>query len=227
MITYDELIKDRRRRQAETLDHEHELEDAEFDIEGHKVSGKKCTLCGERFFLMKDLLPIEEELRAKAADAEPITAEDAFLLLAGTYPRIALSGRLVVQKEMFLLEKAFAPEHGLNIEPMGFIPYHLGPYSDRLRRVVRSMHQRGLIEVRPLTGRGGNAYELTERGRRIAEEKKSLIPTDVWAELRRRRRAWDELGSPGLLRIVYQDFSAYAGRSRIREQVEGGPGHEA
>lgn len=226
MITYDELIKNAKRRSDEPADHEHVLEDSEFDIEGHKVSGKVCTRCGERFFLMKDLLPIEEDLRAKAADTEPITIEDAFLLLASTYPRIEISGRLVVQKEMFLLEKSFAPEHGLHFESMEFKPYHLGPYSEKLRLVVRSLRRRGLIEARPLAGREGDAYILTERGRRTAEEKKALVPTDVWEELRRRRRGWDELGQPGLLRVVYQDFSAYAGRSRIRERVEGGPGYE-
>lgn len=226
MITYEELLKNAKKHSIEELDHEHELENKEFEIEGHRVAGKICTVCGERFFLLKDLVPLEKELRERLTDSKPISVEDAFLLLAGTHPHAELSGRLVVQKEMFLLEKSFGPEHGLNFEPMGFVPLHMGPHSKRLKQVIRNLRRKGIVERHPLPGREGDAYLLTDLGRKMAEERKALLPDSVWTKMRQRRRAWDELGSAGLLRIVYENFSAYAGKSQIKKRVREGPWNE-
>ncbi len=229
MITIEEILETARRRRVEEpeTEHEHDLKETKFNIEGHRIRGKVCSVCGERFFLMDDLLLLEEILRARETEGAPLSIEDAVILLAGTYPDFEVSGKLVMQKEMFLLEKSFAPEHRINIRPMEFVPFHMGPYSKRLKQVLQDLQDAGIIETRPLAGRKGVAYKLTDRGKRLAEERKNLLQPEVWEQLRRRRRGWDELGSHGLLRLVYQDFSAYAGKSQIKEQVEEGFVHEA
>ena len=223
MITYKELIRKGRERVRESSDHEHDMKDEEFKIEGHTVAGMICKTCGERFFFLKDLLPIEDEVRAREADTELISIEDAFLLLAGTYPDVKIPGKLMAQKEMFLFEKSFAPKYRVNLRQMAFIPYHLGPYSKRVTQAIDYLEREGFIEIHSLPGGGGSAYVLTAQGKSLAEEKRNLVPSDVWEKLRERRRGWDELGARGLLKLVYRMYSAYASRSEIRDQVEGGP----
>ncbi len=220
MITYKELIRKGRERVRESSDHEHDMEDREFNIEGHTVAGMICKTCGERFFFLKDLLPIEDEVRAREADTEMISVEDAFLLLAGTYPDVKIPGKLMAQKEMFLFEKSFAPEYRVNLLQMAFIPYRLGPYSKRVKQAIDNLQRDGFIEIHSLPGGSrGSAYVLTAKGKTLAEEKRTLVPSDVWEKLRERRRGWDELGARGLLKVVYRMYSAYASRSEIREQV--------
>lgn len=223
MITYEELLREgsEKARESSNDDHEHEMEAREFNIEGHRVRGMVCSICGERFFFMKDLLPVEEEIRAREGDTELISVEDALLLLAGTYPEIKIPGKLMAQKEMFLFEKSFAPEYRVNLHPMAFVPYRLGPYSRRVDQAIGNLQLRGLIEIQPLSGGRGKAYLLTEQGKILAEEKKTLVPPEVWEQLRRRRRGWDELGSRGLLKLVYQKFSAYSSQSEIKDEVGG------
>jgi hypothetical protein len=124
---------------------------------------------------------------------------------------------------MFLLEKSLAPDLGILIEPAGFKPYHLGPYSQKLKEILADLERRRLVKTRPLDGREGLAYSLTARGKALAREKQTLVRPEVLAQLRRRRRGWDELGGAGLLKLVYEDFSAYAGESRIKDRVARGP----
>jgi uncharacterized protein YwgA len=222
MITLDGLMEiARKRRDAKPLGHKHDLEQATFNIEGHTVRGKVCKVCKERFFLADDLKAVEAELQSRYRQVAPISIEDAILLLMGTYPDLDVSGALVMQKEMFLLEKEFAPLHGLQIEPMDFEPYHMGPFSKKLAAILTALEAKGLIETRPLTGREGTGFWLTKNGRKAAESAKTNILLDALKQLRSRRRAWDELGSQGLLRLVYEGFSAYAAKSRIKDQIGG------
>ncbi len=228
MITIDEILKAAKDRQERSprARHKHELEDKEFNIEGHAVRGRVCRICGERFFLMDDLLPVEQYVATRLGGRTPILMEDAVLLLAGTYPEIELPGKLITQKEMFLFEKSLAPRLGLTLEPAGFRPYHFGPYSRKLKELLEDLEQRGFLRSRPLAGREGVAYSLTDRGKRLAQSRQALVRPEVFEELRRKRRGWDELGSPGLLKLVYEDFSAYAAESEIKDSVSRGPRRE-
>ncbi|MFY9605452.1 MAG: hypothetical protein WAS24_01825 [Thermoplasmata archaeon] len=222
MITLDEIMELAKKRKAnQAADHKHELEPATFNIEGHTVRGKICRLCKERFFLADDLKAFETELQSQHTGVAPISMEDAVLLLMGTYPDMDVSGALVMQKEMFLLEKDFVPLHDMQVESMEFIPYHMGPFSRKLAKLLSELVRRGLIEELPLRGREGTGFVLTNEGKRAVKRAKEKILPKVWEDLRRRRRAWDELGSQGLLRLVYEEFSAYAARSRIKKQIGG------
>src|SRR5438128_4281163 len=122
MITFEEILRAAQDdgRDGQSAEHKHQFEERLFNIEGHAVRGKVCTLCGERFFLMEDLLPFEKDLRARlTGERIAISTEDALLLLAGTYPDIEIPGKLMAQKEMFLFEKSLAPELGITLEPAG------------------------------------------------------------------------------------------------------------
>lgn len=227
MITIDEILRAAKEHKEGTQGtrHRHDLEDRQFNIEGHPVRGRVCRICGERFFLVDDLLPVEKHLATRLSGTAPISTEDALLLLAGTYPDVEIPGKLIAQKEMFLFEKSLAPRLGIYIEPAGFKPYHLGPYSRKLKRLLEDLERRGFLKSRPLVGREGVAYSLTDRGKQLAHAKQALVRPEVLEELRRKRRGWDELGSPGLLKLVYEDFSAYAAESEIKDRVRRGPRH--
>ncbi len=229
MITFDDILRAAKNEgeEKQSAEHEHQFDERLFNIEGHTVRGRVCSLCGERFFLMEDLLPLEQDLRARLTGDRPtISTEDALLLLAGTYPDIEIPGKLVAQKEMFLFEKSLAPELGISLEPAGFRPYHLGPYSHKLKEILDDLERRGFVKTRQLSGREGVAYSLTKPGKELARTRQALVRPEVLDQLRRRRRGWDELGAPGLLKLVYEDFSAYAGESKIKEQVNRGPRRE-
>jgi len=228
MITIDEILgaAQARRKATRQREHEHDLAEATFDIEGAAIRGKQCRVCGERFFLAEDVPKLEKLIQKRRALRE-VGDDDGVLLLLGAYPEVAMPGTLVFQKEAFLLEKSLAPDLGLAMEPLEFKPHRMGPYSDKLKRILESLEKGGLIETRPLPGREeGVSYRLTPKGKREAVEAGKRYPSEVLVAIQKKRRAWDELGSAGLLKLVYEDFSAYAARSEIADRVKKGPRRE-
>jgi len=228
MITIDEILAAAKSRRMSTSgsDHKHTLVAKTFDIEGAAIRGKECSVCGERFFLADDM-PRLERLMARRRASVDVSDDEAILLLLGVHPEVEMHGTLVMQKEVFLLEKSLGPDIGVAVAPLDFKPHRMGPYSDKLRDLLKALEKDGWIETHALPGRDeGVAYRLTPKGKRRADAAKEKLPPEAVATIQRKRRAWDELGSAGLLKLVYEDFSAYAARSEIADQVRKGPRRE-
>jgi uncharacterized protein YwgA len=126
-----------------------------------------------------------------------------------------LYGKLMLVKEIFLIMKEMAPELDNELQ---FFPYDLGPYSKVLAERVDILVQQGLIY---LEGSGGDfIFRLTPEGEQRAQEAMNRLPVRLRESLERKRRAWDQLGYRGIVRLVYTRYPEYAGKSKILELVE-------
>ena len=142
-------------------------------------------------------------------------ADDWVLALLYANNRKPLHGKLMLVKEMFLVTKEMVPD--LDVE-LQFFPYDLGPYSKVLAERVEALVKEGLIDVE---GSGGDfIFRLTPEGERQAQEIMEKLPDELKWLLERKRRAWDQLGYRGIVRLVYTRYPEYTGKSKILELVE-------
>jgi uncharacterized protein YwgA len=142
-------------------------------------------------------------------------ADDWVLALLYANNRKPLHGKLMLVKEVFLIAKEMAPSLDAELQ---FFPYDLGPYSKILAERVDALVQKGLIEVE---NRGGDfVFHLTQEGQRQAEQVMGKLTDELKSALERKRRAWDQLGYRGIVRLVYTRYPEYTGKSKIIEMVE-------
>jgi len=149
------------------------------------------------------------------ADSMKLNAEDWVLALLYANNQRPLHGRLMLVKQMFLVTKEMVPSLD---DELQFFPYDLGPYSKVLAEKVDDLVRRGLVYVE---GSGGDfIFQLSPEGKQKAQQVMSGLAGELKALLERKRRAWDQLGYRGIVRLVYTRYPEYASKSRILELME-------
>jgi uncharacterized protein YwgA len=144
-----------------------------------------------------------------------LTNEEWILAILHANNQKPIFGKLMLVKQVFLVAKEIEPslERRLN-----FFPYDLGPYSKVLAEAVDTLVKNGLIEVQ---GSGGDyIFTLTTKGKEIAESASQRMSQENRELLERKRRAWDQLGYRGIVRLVYTRYPEYTGKSRIIKLTE-------
>lgn len=143
------------------------------------------------------------------------SAADWVLALLCANNRKPLYGKLMLVKEMFLVTKEMVPELDNELQ---FFAWDYGPYSEVLAKRVDALIEEGLVDAE---GSGGDfIFKLTPDGVRRAQEVIGSLPQELRTLLERKRRAWDQLGYRGIVRLVYTRYPEYTGKSKILEMVE-------
>jgi uncharacterized protein YwgA len=144
-----------------------------------------------------------------------LTSEEWVLAILYANDRKPIYGKLMLVKQVFLTTKEVEPDLD---KALGFFAYDLGPYSASLAQIVDSLVEKRLVSAE---GSGGDfVFSLTTDGRKAAEEAWSKLPLGTKELLARKRRAWDQLGYRGIVRLVYTKYPQYTGRSKIIELLE-------
>lgn len=129
---------------------------------------------------------------------------------------IALGDRMEpiqVQKTLFkFAEEAGAPKG----EQYEFIAYNWGPCSFDIYDDLSELRHEGLVEFQP-SGRGWNIYHVTDKGERVARELRETTGSDLVTRLDDIREYVISRSFDRLLRDVYSDYPASAGRSLFRK----------
>ncbi len=124
-------------------------------------------------------------------------------------------GKLMFVKEVFLVAKEI--DQSLD-QDLQFFPYDLGPYSKKLAELIDQLVQDSLVNVE---GSGGDfVFELTNEGKRKAQIAFERLAPHIQQLLDRKRRAWDQLGYRGIVRLVYTRYPEYATKSKIAGMLE-------
>lgn len=144
-------------------------------------------------------------------------AEGILLLLAVTDKPIY--GRIKLFKELFLLEKEVFNKNSY-LEHMQFVPYRFGPYSFRVGHLLEDLEMLGLILRKGKKNTGDESFSITEKGRKYIARLFDELPKDLLEEVKKRRIGWDELGSDGILRYVYQHYPEYKQKSELKEKYK-------
>lgn len=144
-----------------------------------------------------------------------LTSEEWVLAILYANDRKPIYGKLMLVKQVFLTTKEVEPDLD---KALDFFAYDLGPYSPSLAQLVDSLVEKRLVSAE---GSGGDfVFSLTSDGRKAAEEAWNKLPTVTRELLARKRRAWDQLGYRGIVRLVYTKYPEYTGRSKIIELLE-------
>jgi hypothetical protein len=119
---------------------------------------------------------------------------DAYILaLAASANGARIPGKLHLQKEMYLLQRAFPDLR----EQLDFEPYFLGPHSFMVEDEASELIHSGYL----YTDAGG--FALAERGRRIAPEILESLPPGRAQKVEEFKELLNDLSNDELLAFIY------------------------
>lgn len=188
-------------------------------IKGIEVELEICKQCGLSLVNPNDILKL---LSKRGSDKEGLNPEEVILILLGSYPNRPIFTRILMMKEAFLLEKEVAKEIDLIIESLSYIPYDYGPYSKKIDDSLRTLHKNGFIKIELEAAGQKEIIGLTDKGKQIAVKIIDSIPQDHLIIIKKKRKAWDQLGYQGILRKVYEEYPAYKCKSKIGDKIKPG-----
>ncbi len=181
-----------------------------------KSEEKHTDPIGKKYENLKELLKYLKSL--------DLTIEDIVILLLGiTEDNAPIYGRTLLVKEVFLTIKEVIEKYAIKYQDPKFISYKYGPYSFNLIDAIESMAMRGYIIRSGRKGTKKESFSLSEKGKerymQIKDGIKAKWPQLI-DELKEKRRGWDELGTDGILKYVYQNYPEYLDRSTIYKKYE-------
>lgn len=119
---------------------------------------------------------------------------DAYLLaLIASNSGAPVPGRLHLQKEMYLLQRAF-PDLG---EQLDFEPYFLGPHSFTVEDEAKELAQSGYIDVE------GGRVSLAPRGAQLVPKILGFLPRERIQRIDEFKRLLNDLSNDELLAFIY------------------------
>lgn len=139
-------------------------------------------------------------------------SETLLLFLAapsGRYP----TDQVRVMKGMFLLSQE-GPDALKGV--YDFRPYSYGPFATAVYHDLDRLESRNLVRCEMRLGTNQRLYELTDDGRRAAEELEVLAAPDELAAIHDTKRIVSDQSFTELLRYVYERHPEYAVNSRAR-----------
>lgn len=137
--------------------------------------------------------------------------------LNGEY--VPIPGITAVQKQMFLLIKEFAPEHGIPSENPGFKAYRYGPYTMRIDRALQTLDELGYVRSKGRLNTNSEVFHLTDSGKERGEKLLSRFDDDTVKDLRLFKADIQQYTLDGLMTYVYSNYPDYTDRSEVFERV--------
>lgn len=131
------------------------------------------------------------------------------LLLGST--GMPIRGRILLIKEAFLFLQDLK---GVLIDPpeLFFFPHKYGPYSRYLINKLKELRIEGIISIE------NNKILLNENGKRIFNRMKRTYTAEALQSIVDYRIRLDQKGTDGIMKVVYERFSEYTVKSRVRER---------
>lgn len=186
-------------------------------IRGTTVNVEICGKCGRVLVKPEDA---QQLLIEKGGKTKPLNPSEVVIALLGTYPERPIINRIVMMKEAFLLEKEVARDIRLNIESLKFVPYNYGPYSKLIDDALRRLEEDRIIQIEKEAHGQKEIIKLTTKGKKIAKKLLERFSNENVRILKRKRKAWDQLGYYGILQKVYDEYPAYRTKSKIKEKIK-------
>mgnify|MGYP000032262158 CR=1 FL=1 len=163
-----------------------------------------------------------EAVRLQKVFSRPqITVDELVLFLLSLSERPVI-GRISLFKELFLLYEEIKEK--IQIQNPKFVSYKYGPYSFYIQETLDWLEYSGFIERRGKRNTRLEKFRLSDLGRKIAhnvmQRMKELLGQNEIERLKKLRMGWDQLGTDGLLKYVYQFYPEYRERSEIANKFK-------
>ena len=162
----------------------------------------------------------EEAIKIFGKIPKPHIAIDELILLLLRLLDKPINGKVVMQKEIFLLYNEI--KNKLIVVDPYFVKHRYGMFSYKIATLLDLLEHAGLISVSNKRSLKRTKYTLTEKGKKVADkvlEKVSKLLSEKEIErLRELRKGWDQLGHDGILGYVYQRFPEYREKSELKDK---------
>lgn len=148
-----------------------------------------------------------------------ITLDELILLLLKLVNK-PVNGKVVIQKEVFLLYNEIKDK--LTVVDPRYVKHKYGMFSYKVAVLLELLEDAGYLKVSNKRSKKRTKYILTKEGEKVAtkvfERVRKLLGEEEIKRLAELRKGWDQLGHDGILRYVYQKFSNYRERSELKEK---------
>ena len=151
------------------------------------------------------------------SDIIKLTPEDWLLVLLMTNDSKPIIGKVMIDKEVFLLVKELLTDPNLE-EFFDFFPYKLGPYSTELFKLLEHMENEGLINIEKSV-KGEEVYSITKEGEKCIQNSLGDKDIPVLKKIENMKKFFHQRGYNSLLRYVYEKYPEYIISSEIRGKV--------
>jgi uncharacterized protein YwgA len=151
-----------------------------------------------------------------------ISVRDAILTILYAKKNKPIHGRIMLFKEIFLLYEEVLKNNSkiFEIQSPEFVPYRYGPYSFDVADVLNHLHYDDFVNISGRKNSISESFTITERGVKEIIVKYNSLPENIKKEIVDHRVGWDQLGTDGILRYVYENFEEYTDRSEIKEKYK-------
>lgn len=130
-----------------------------------------------------------------------------------------IPGITMIQKQMVIIIREFAPEHDIPSENPGFKAYKFGPYTERIDRALDVLYKSGYVNSKGRINSNNERFYLTEEG--VAKGKAILSKFDqgIIDDLLALKHDLQQLTLRGIETYVYSKYPEYTDKSEIFERV--------
>ena len=143
----------------------------------------------------------------------------AWMATSDTNEYAPIPGITMIQKQMVIIIREFAPEHDIPSENPGFKAYKFGPYTERIDRALDVLYKSGYVNSKGRINSNNERFYLTEEG--VAKGKAILSKFDqgIIDDLLALKHDLQQLTLQGIETYVYSKYPEYTDKSEIFERV--------
>ncbi len=142
----------------------------------------------------------------KSIQPKEIGPEETILMLLAITPTKPIKGKTMIIKQLFLIEREIFQQ----IQDLKFVGHKFGPHSFLIENILKNMEFIGLIK------KSSNKYRITDKGLKKIRPLMERLDSHKLQHLKNQRIAWDELGSEGLIHLVYDKYPEFTDQSIIK-----------
>jgi hypothetical protein len=154
-------------------------------------------------------------------DNQKLLISDLFLILLYAQNDKPIFGRTMLIKQLFLLyNEVFDKFHEISLQEPNFIAYDFGPYSFKSMKILDDLRFSKEICVDGKKNTKKESFSLTEKGANIAKQKFNTLPRPLQKDLKNKRIGWDQLGTRGILKYVYERYPDMKENSIIKKRYK-------
>lgn len=143
----------------------------------------------------------------------------AWMAISDSNEYAPIPGITMIQKQMVVIIREFAPDHDIPSENPGFKAYKFGPYTERIDRALDTLYRAGYVYSKGRINTNSERFYLTEEG--IAKGRAILSKFDQKTidDLLVLKHDLQQLTLQGIETYVYSRYPEYTDESEIFERV--------
>jgi uncharacterized protein YwgA len=157
---------------------------------------------------------------SKCSENKMFLIRDLILYLLNSHPNKPIYGRTMLVKQIFLLFEEVIPEYQIYCQNANFVPYDFGPYSFTVMQIVEDLRFSKLILVDGRKNSRKEAFHITQSGIEQISKMSNQLNSEFLKAIKQKRIGWDQLGTDGILRYVYEKYPDMKVNSKLKSKYK-------